>query len=150
MDNLIDTLKQQHWEISSSCDALDKFCKSGMSSGNDIEKGMSEQNNITFHLKNLKKILLPHLELEDTELYPTLLKAKDEKIRETCEKYSNEMKLISKRTLSFFETYTHMKVEDLSQNEYFRLDLNTLITIIKRRIELEGSELYPLYDKAKK
>ena len=60
------------------------------------------------------------------------------------------MKLISKRTLSFFETYNHLKVDDLSQNESFKLDLNTVITIIKKRVEIEESELYPLYSKIEK
>ena len=45
------------------------------------------------------------------------------------------MQLISKKTLSFFEKYSHLKVDELSQNETFKLDLNTIILIIKRRIE---------------
>jgi len=60
------------------------------------------------------------------------------------------MQLISKKTLSFFEKYSHLKVDELSQNETFKLDLNTIILIIKRRIELEESELYPLYSQIKK
>ena len=63
MDNLIDTLRQQHWDIRSSCDALDKFCKSGMSATANIEKWIEEKSSIVFHLKNFKKILLAHLKL---------------------------------------------------------------------------------------
>ncbi len=55
------------------------------------------------------------------------------------------MKLISERVLSFFETYSSLKSSDLSQNVSFRLDLTTIITIIRKRIKLEESELYPLY-----
>ncbi|OIO61875.1 hypothetical protein AUJ83_03975 [Candidatus Woesearchaeota archaeon CG1_02_33_12] len=150
MDDLIDTLRQQHWDIRSSCDALDKFCKSGLSDNGSIEKWMGEQSNIIFHLKHFKKILLSHCKLEDAELYPILFKAKDKRLRETSEKYANEIKLISKRVLSFFETYTHLKVDDLSQNEDFKLNLNTVITIIKKRIDIEESELFPLYSKVKK
>ncbi|MEK6905713.1 MAG: hemerythrin domain-containing protein [Nanoarchaeota archaeon] len=150
MDNLIDTLRQQHWEIFSSCEALDKFCKRGVSTGDNIEKYFGEKNNVIFHLKRFKTLLLTHLKLEDAKLYPILLKAKEKKIKKTAERYSDEMKLISKRTLSFFETYNHLKVDDLSQNESFKLDLNTVITIIKKRVEIEESELYPLYSKIEK
>ena len=116
----------------------------------DIEKWMSKKSKIIFHLNNFKKILLLHLKLEDAELYPALEKTKEEEIRATSQKYSEEMKLISKRTISFFETYAHLKVDELSQNEYFKLDLNTIITITEKRISIEELYLYPLYDKIKK
>lgn len=150
MDDLINILRQQHWEIRALCDALDRFCKSGIEEGEDIEKWMNEKNNVLFNLKNFKKILLSHLKLEDAELYPNLLSAKNKSIKETAEKYSDEMKLISKRTISFFETYAHLKVDELSQSRIFKLDLSTIITIIRRRIDLEEVELYPLYTKLKK
>ncbi len=150
MDNLIAILKQQHWAIRSSCDALDEFCKKGINVGNNLEQWVGEKNNTLFHLKIFKKILVAHLNLEDAELYPAFTKVKDKKIKEIAEKYSDEMILISKRTLSFFETYSHLTVDDLSQNEYFKLDLNTIITIIKKRIDIEEQELYPLYSKLKK
>ena len=150
MDKLIEALKQQHWTIRSECDALIKFCGSGADVGGGLEKLWGERSNFIFHINNFKKILLPHLALEDAELYPTLVKSKDKKIKETATKYSDEMKLISKRTVSFFETYAHLKIDDFLQNENFKLDLNTVITIIKRRIDLEEMELYPLYNKVKK
>jgi hemerythrin-like domain-containing protein len=150
VDDLINILRQQHWEIRALCDALDRFCKSGIEEGEDIEKWMNEKNNVLFNLKNFKKILLSHLKLEDAELYPNLLSAKNKSIKETAEKYSDEMKLISKRTISFFETYAHLKVDELSQSRIFKLDLSTIITIIRRRIDLEEVELYPLYTKLKK
>ncbi len=150
MEDLIDTLRQQHWEILSSCEALEIFCKGGISSGEDIKKWMEEKRNVVFHLKKFKTLLLSHLKLEDGELYPALLKAKDKTIKEIVERYIGEMKLISKRTLSFFETYSHLKVDGLSQNENFKLELNTIIAIIKKRVDLEERELYPLYSKLKK
>ena len=157
MENLINTLKEQHWDILSSCTILEDFCKSGINAdGGDIEKWINKRGGVILHtmhfkeilIEHLKEILIEHLKLEDKEFYPVLMKAKDKKIRETSAKFSNEMNLISKKVISFFETYTHLKVEEISQNEMFRLDLNTVITIIRRRIQLEDSELYPLYDKA--
>jgi len=118
--------------------------------GGDIEKWMNEKSKIVFHLNNFKNILLLHLKLEDDELYPALEKSKEEEIKEISQKYSEEMKLISKRTISFFETYAHLKVDELSQNEYFNLDLNTIIAIIEKRMNIEEESLYPLYDKIKK
>jgi len=111
---------------------------------------MNEKSKIVFHLNNFKNILLLHLKLEDDELYPALEKSKEEEIKEISQKYSEEMKLISKRTISFFETYAHLKVDELSQNEYFKLDLNTIIAIIEKRISIEEEKLYPLFDKIKK
>ncbi len=129
---------------------MNNFCKSGISAGDNIEKWVGEKNDLVFHLKHLKNILPPHLKLEDAKLYPILLESKDKKIREVAKKYSDEMILISKRTLSFFETYAHLTVDDISQNKNFRLDLNTVITIVKKRIDLEERELYPLHCKVKK
>ena len=124
-----------------------KFCKNEVRGG--VEKFWGERSDFIFHLNNFKKILLAHVKLEDAEFYPVLAKAEDEKTKETAKKYSDEIKLISKRAVSFFETYAHLKVDDLLQNEYFKLDLNTIVTIIKRRIDLEEAELYPLYNKIK-
>ena len=150
MDDLINTLKQQHWLIRTQCKVLEGFCKQDVNAKENIEEFFNERGKFIFHINNFKKSLLPHLALEDAKLYPVLAKSKDPKIRETAEKYSDEMTLISKRTLSFFETYSHLTVDDLSQNEYFKLDLNTIITIIKKRIDIEEQELYPLYSKLKK
>ena len=94
MEGIINTLRQQHWEIRSSCDALNSFCKSGINVGDDMNKYIGEQKNVIFHLKKFKKILLVHLKLEDDELYPALLKSKDKKIKETASKFSDEMVLI--------------------------------------------------------
>ena len=85
--------------------------------------------------------------MEDAQLYPTIVNTKDKKIKSIADKYFDEMKLISKRTMSFFETYAHLKVDNLSRNENFKLDLSTVIAIIRKRIDLEETELYPLYTK---
>lgn len=150
MDNLIDKLREQHWDIISLCFVLEKFCKSGVGDSSDIEKWMEDNQRIVSNLKKFKTILVSHLGLEDKSLYPVLFKSKDKKTRSKAEKYADEMKLISKRTISFFETYEHLKVDELSQNENFKLDLNTVITIIRRRIAVEEAELYPLYPKTVK
>ena len=151
MDKLNEVLKQQHWAIRSHCDILMKFCVNGVDTkGGEIEQFWEDKTKFALHLNNFKKILIPHLALEDAELYPLLIKAKDKKIREASDKYSDEMELISKRTLSFFETYTHLKIDHFLHNELFKLDLNTVITIIRKRIDLEEIELYPLYILSKK
>lgn len=42
MDQLIETLKSQHWGICSSCDALNNLCKDGITGGGRYSK-MDEQ-----------------------------------------------------------------------------------------------------------
>lgn len=146
----MEKLKQQHWEILSSCDSLEKFCKEGINNSEDIEKYMGEQSNAVFHIKKFKKILVEHLKLENKELYPILINGKDSKSKKIAKKYSDEMELISKKAISFFEKYAHLKVDDISQNEDFKLDLNLVIKIIRKRIDVEEEKLYPLYNKIKK
>lgn len=143
--DLIDTLKQQHWDIRSSCDVLSNCCK--QVENLSLEGFIEKRRSIMFHLNNFKTVLLIHLKLEDSKLYPLLLNSKDKNIRKVSKEFSDEMTLISKRTFSFFETYNHLKVENLFGNEYFKLDLQTIIAIIKKRIDIEEQELYPLMSK---
>ncbi len=143
-------LKEQHGDILSSCDALIKCCIHVKNIGEDMEKWMSFRREALFHLNNFKKILLIHIKLEDAEFYPVLLKTKDKKAKEKVKEFHSEMRFISKKVLSFFEKYVHLKVDELSLNEQFKLDLNTVITLIKERIDAEEKELFPLYSEIKK
>ncbi len=115
--------------------------------GVDIEKFIEKQHSLVVHLRKSKNILIQHLKIEDELLYPALLKSKNKEIRETTEKFAAEMKQISEKTMSFFDKYAKLKVEDLSANDDFRDDLDMIIAIIKKRIAVEEADLYPLYTK---
>jgi len=117
------------------------------SGGAPIEEFLEKQHSLVFHLRKSKNILIQHLKVEDEFLYPALLKSKNKEIRETAKKFAVEMKQISEKTMSFFEKYAALKVEDISASDDFRIDLSIIITIIRKRISVEETDLYPLYDK---
>ena len=117
------------------------------SGGAPIEEFLEKQHSLVFHLRKSKNILIQHLKVEDEFLYPALLKSKNKEIKKTTEKFAAEMKQISEKTMSFFGRYSTLKVEDITMNDDFRADLGLIITIIKKRIAVEETDLYPLYDK---
>ncbi|MCX6815019.1 MAG: hemerythrin domain-containing protein [Candidatus Aenigmarchaeota archaeon] len=97
-------------------------------------------------LRELRKILVEHLSLEDKELYPALEQSKVKEIRETGRKLSEKMQAISQKAFDFFNKYSSMKTSDMTSAR-FRKELSDLKELIVKRVKLEEEILYPLYRK---
>ncbi|MBI4447569.1 hemerythrin domain-containing protein [Candidatus Woesearchaeota archaeon] len=145
MEELIKTLKEQHWELTVLCNSLDDFLKKKLT--NDLSEWYTIRSGVLFSLKKLNTTLLIHLKLEDEHLYPTLLNSKDKKVKETAQKFSEEMAFISERVFSFFKKYCNLKVDEILINDEFRMELLLIITTIRKRMKIEDEVLNPLYEK---
>ncbi|MEK6938816.1 MAG: hemerythrin domain-containing protein [Nanoarchaeota archaeon] len=137
---LIKALKAQHREILSLFDALAVYM-----AGEAVPT-----IEVMLNLKNLKALLLKHVELENKSLYPELNSAKDRKIRETAKIYSEGMLKIGQQVFAFFDQYLHLKVSELQINEKFKMDLKQINLIVAGRIKAEEKILFPLYGKRTK
>jgi regulator of sigma D len=136
-NNFIIILKKQHGEILSR---LNNF--SPLLSG----KSFSDINCMVT-LRELKKLLVEHLSLEDKELYPTLKRSRIKEIRETGRKFSDRMQTISKKVFDFFNKYSSMQTTDLSSS-VFKKSLRDVKESIEQRVKIEEEVLYPLYEKS--
>jgi hemerythrin-like domain-containing protein len=132
---LIQQLKQEHVEIMHSFESI----KEGVS------KGKSGDNDLINELGELKDILVAHLDLEDKMLYPMLIKSGGE-AKELGEKFSDEMKKITKSALDFFEKYMKETISNLLQSSEFRKELEKIIKAVTKRVETEENILYPAYE----
>ncbi|PCI37435.1 MAG: hypothetical protein COB46_13525 [Rhodospirillaceae bacterium] len=87
--------------------------------------------------------LLAHLEKEDQQLYPELLKLaeEDEIVRDALEFFQEDMVDVSKLALNFFTKY-----QDDSSNQGFSDDFANLTHLLLQRIQKEESVIYKMYE----
>ena len=90
--NLIPQFKEEHANILH----LFEEVKTGISDKNTTGQELIE------NLRNLKEVLVAHLELEDRLLYPKLAASESEEARALGKKFSEEMVKISPIVLAFF------------------------------------------------
>jgi len=134
---LIPQLKREHVEIMRSFDSI----KEGVSEGNVGDTDLINE------LRELKNILVAHLDLEDKMLYPALAKSEVVEAKELGEKYSAEMLEISKVAMAFFGKYMSETIEDLLRSAEFRTELDAVVKAVTKRVEAEETILYPAYEK---
>jgi|GEM_PF-2137982 len=129
---MIDTLKQQHQELSQLIRQLDVA----------VERG--EQAGMLATLSQLSQTLQIHMELEHRKLYPAVACAAeargDEKMLETAYLFFNNMHRITDALQDFM--FRHEADFHL---ERFRTCWRTFSSVLTRRIEAEERMLYPLY-----
>ena len=135
--DLIAQLKQEHIQIGHSLEAI----KGGVSEGKSGDKDLLTE------LKELKEVLVAHLQLEDSLLYPKLNTSSNEEAKELGTKFSAEMNDISKVALKFFSNYLDMEVNDLKKSAEFRKDLDNVIDALTKRVKAEETILFPAYEK---
>lgn len=144
--DMLSVMRQQHWEIISLCDSLDRFLSIKNLEHGSLEQWFEEKTSVVFYLNSMKKILAVHIALEGKYLYPALLNSKNKKTRELTLKLWDEMDLIREHAFSFFEKYRKLRTEELLSNNRFRLDLSVLTKVIRRRVSVEEEKLFPLYN----
>jgi len=134
---LIPQLKGEHVEIMRSFDSI----KEGVS-GRKVG-----DTDLINELRELKNILVAHLDLEDKMLYPALAKSEVVEAKELGEKYSAEMLEISKVAMAFFGKYMSETIADLLKSSEFRTELDVVIAAVTKRVDAEEKILYPAYEK---
>jgi len=91
-----------------------------------------------------KTALLAHLNLEDSQLYPTLRRAAeaDGALKTTLDIFARDMDGISKAALGFFDKYANG-----GSGTEFGKDYGLLHAALAQRIRKEENTLYPEYDR---
>ena len=137
--DLIQQLKQEHIEIGHSLESI----KEG------VAEGKPGDTDLVDSLRELKNVLVAHLDLEDKMLYPALANSNDAEAKKLGEQFSEEMLGISKTVMAFFGKYMSASISDLLESSEFRKELDAIIKAITKRVDAEEKILFPAYDKIK-
>ena len=133
MTILIEELKKEHSEIVA---ALNEVKKLGILSKEGQDKLMSVQTS-----------LLAHLEMEDDQLYPVLLKEAEhnKNLKNTLDLFEMDMENVSTIVREFFDKYS----DEFSGKELPE-DFENLLAALNKRISNEEDSLYEEYEYVKK
>ena len=134
---LIPQLKGEHVEIMHAFESI----KEGVSGGKAGDADLINE------LRELKDVLVAHLDLEDKMLYPALATSNVAEAKELGEKYSAEMLEISKVAMAFFGKYMSETIGDLLKSAEFRTELDAVIAAVTKRVDAEETILYPAFEK---
>mgnify|MGYP003971749823 CR=1 FL=1 len=104
-----------------------------------------ESSKIIPKLREFKSVLLNHLKLEDSLLYPAFEKAKNAEMNELGKSFSEEMLAISKVALKFFADFEKEEVSKLIKDQNFKAQLQGIIKVVKKRVSVEEKILFPAY-----
>lgn len=133
MRSTIDVLKAQHRDLGALVAQINNHASTG------------DRALLANAVRRLKRELLAHLELEDSHLYPELVRAaSDSRLpvpMEVANTYRRSMEAVSTALKAFFERYNaSFELED------FQRDWPLVAQMLADRIESEETRLYPLYD----
>lgn len=87
--------------------------------------------------------LKAHLSMEDTILYPAIANSEHKAL---ASKYKGEMMILKPAIENFFKKYINIKTLEENAQEFID-ELTQIIDTLKKRIEAEHRELYPVYEK---
>lgn len=128
-------LMRQHNEIKELIDFLKKNL--------EADKVNTEAVQLAQNINILAGKLRIHLISEDDCLYPRLLKADDEKIRKTAERFNAEMGNLSQIFMDYKSKY-NIASRILKDVEGFIRETAAVIEALHNRIRREDTELYIL------
>jgi hemerythrin-like domain-containing protein len=135
--DLIAQLKEEHVQIVRLFEETESYASGKNPNGSNLNSSMNEW----------KEVLIQHLKLEDEALYPKFKNSESEECKNLGEKFSEEMSTISKAALVFFDKYNSTESSDLINNEEFVNELAEIINVIKKRVEVEETILFPAFGK---
>ena len=106
----------------------------------ELAKDASEVRNLLATLSGKLKV---HLAMEDKALYPRLLEHADTRIKETAQKFQNEMGDISKALNEYLEKWPNfLKIQNDPNG--FISETKSIFDALGKRIESEDNILYPM------
>ena len=102
--------------------------------------------NVNAKLIEFKMALEIHLMVEDTQLYGYLEQkyADNQMVTGFIKDVQNEMKLIAETAILFIRKYADVRMYNENKNNFIR-DLEGIGKVLTKRIEMEESRLYTLY-----
>jgi iron-sulfur cluster repair protein YtfE (RIC family) len=103
---------------------------------------------VFFLLARFNQLLHVHLAREDVIVYPPMIGGNDPHAAAVATAFLNELATIDEQVQRFESTWTGGEVSSCWTD--FCQDLRELVTSIRRRIERENEELYPLLPEARK
>ena len=131
---MIQMLKRQHKEIWGLLNQIEAILTKDFS-GNSFE--------ILMKLGELSGKVKMHLAQEDQVLYPALLENKEPKVRETAQKFIQEMGGLSQAFNKFRAKYA--SVNSIKENPVqFAAEMKAVANTLYKRIRAEEQDLYPL------
>lgn len=95
----------------------------------------------------LFKVILLHLDAEDTLLYPDMLACNDDKIRLQAKQYQTEMGWIAD-TFKGFVDYWTIKENMVADPDKFCRESHRILHALRERIDKENKYLYPQFEPA--
>lgn len=128
----MDTLESQHRALEQLLLELGAATKSG------------EAAAIQPALKRVRTLLHAHLQLEDTQFYPVLLRlagdSKNDSLAATAQLFQQNMQRIAEGVMAFFERYD----AELPNVGQFKNDLKLNVDILAKRMAEEERTLHPM------
>lgn len=133
MSNL-QLLKRQHKEIGDIIKKLEELVSQDV---------VAKSFDISMSIALLAGKLTIHLNSEDKYLYPDLLQHQDAKVQQVSKQFSAEMGNLFKAFANYKNMY--MLSQNIKRNPTVFLDeTKVIISAIKKRVEHEEKDLYPL------
>lgn len=123
---LIAMLRDEHRQL---CARLDQLLQLGIA---------SDEGRALLHKTG--QLLLAHLELEDSRLYPAL--RTHPATRTLARRYADEMAQLTPAVVAFFDSYREGGADPLG----FTRSLGQLRAVLQQRIQREEGRLYPAYE----
>jgi len=137
MNGLVRQLKEEHKTIIYSFGTI----------LSNIKDEKVENFDVVDSFRELRTVLVSHLDVEDKLLYPKLASSEHEDAKELGKKFSDEMMGITKVVIAFFDKYGHAAAPKLRQDAEFNKEVVALVDAVKDRIDKEEKILFPVYDK---
>ena len=133
----IEMLRKQHADILEQVDAIVKSLKE-----NKVDPSIERVREL---LANLSTELELHLLIEDDILYPVLLKDSKESIRNVAHMFVIELSGLKEAFKKYKAKWANHKTIAKS-SESFISETKALVTLLRKRIEKENNELFPLLE----
>ena len=133
----IDDLKIQNQEITQLCDVLSVLLEKPSLHDNSVVKEL---------LTRFKEKVWMHLVFEDNTFYSALLRNEDKNISQIARKFHDSAKEIKHCFSGFVHHWYKLPDTDDGHAELCQQS-SELMSLIKKRINYENEEMFPLIDK---
>jgi len=130
-------LKQQHLDLQERCEQILQIVDSGPLK--------AKAGAILDLMTALSRDLDEHLRLEDDYLYPALKRRSQPLVRQTAEKFAQELGGLRQRCQEHMSCWSD-KEAIRRQEERFRSETRAMASALRLRMQREDEELFPLLD----
>ncbi|NLP44107.1 MAG: hemerythrin domain-containing protein [Peptococcaceae bacterium] len=133
----IANLQRQHQEIISILEKIGNF--------KNLTDVSQNSSTLSLNIGFLSGKIMSHLQSEDKFLYPSLVNHQDHSIRATSTRFNKEMGDLAEQFVSFKTKYMVAKNIKDSPEEFLQ-ESSKIFKAIRKRINAEEKELYPLLE----